>query len=95
VSQQSVSDCDYESTGEFRLIPGVMGETVSVPLVRVTLQSRKLSLVYVHAKWYLDLSSRLATIDMGRKWGAVHISGELGPHLTQCGRGLPLCQVSS
>jgi len=37
VSQQSVSDCDYESTGEFRLILGVTGETASVPLVRVTL----------------------------------------------------------
>ena len=35
VSQQSISDCDYE----FRLIRGVTGETVSVPLVRVTLQS--------------------------------------------------------
>jgi len=39
VSQQSVSDCDYESAGEFRLIRGVTGETVSVPLVRVTLQN--------------------------------------------------------
>jgi len=39
VSQQSISDCHYEPTGEFRLIRGVMGETVSVPLVRVTLQS--------------------------------------------------------
>jgi len=39
MSQQSVSDCDYECTGEFRLIRGVTGETVSVPLVRVTLQS--------------------------------------------------------
>ena len=39
VSQQSVSDCDYESTGEFHLIRGVTGETVSVPLVCVTLQS--------------------------------------------------------
>ena len=39
VSQQSVSDCDFEFTGEFRLIRGVTGETVSVPLVRVTLQS--------------------------------------------------------
>jgi len=29
VSQQSVSDCDYESTGEFRLIRGVTNETVS------------------------------------------------------------------
>ena len=29
VSQQSVSDCDYESTGEFRLIRGVTDETVS------------------------------------------------------------------
>jgi len=39
VSQQSVSDCYYESTGEYRLIRGVTVETVSVPLVRVTLQS--------------------------------------------------------
>jgi len=39
MSQQSVADCDYDSTGEFRLIRGVTGETVSVPLVRVTLQS--------------------------------------------------------
>ena len=39
LSEQSVSDCDYESTGEFRMIRGVTGETVSVPLVRVTLQS--------------------------------------------------------
>jgi len=29
----------HKSTGEFRLIRGVTGETVSVPLVRVTLQS--------------------------------------------------------
>ena len=39
MSQQSISDCDFESTGEFRLIRGVTGETVSVPLVRVALQS--------------------------------------------------------
>jgi len=39
VSKQTVPDCDYESTGKFRLIRSVMGETVTVPLVRVTLQS--------------------------------------------------------
>ena len=39
MSQQSLTDCDYESTGEFHLICGVTGETVSVRLVRVTLQS--------------------------------------------------------
>ena len=39
MSQESISDCDFESTGEFHLIRGVTGETVSVPLVRVTLQS--------------------------------------------------------
>ena len=39
MSQQSISDCDFESKGEFRLIRGVTGETVSAPLVRVTLQS--------------------------------------------------------
>jgi len=33
----------------------------------------------------------MATIDMGRKLGAVPLFVELGPHLTQCGlsRGLP------
>jgi len=47
-------------------------------------------------KWHLDPSSRLATIDMGRKIGVVRGcarfgGGQLGPHLTQCGlcRGLP------
>ena len=39
LSEQSVSECDYESTGEFRMIRGVTGETVSVPFVRVTFQS--------------------------------------------------------
>ena len=39
VSQQSVSECDYESTGKSRLIRSVMCETMSVPLVRETLQS--------------------------------------------------------
>ena len=28
-------------------------------------------------------------------WGLCPFSEELGPHLTQCGRGLPPCQVSS
>ena len=46
---------------------------------------------YLRAKWHLDPSSRLATIDMCRKlegalpfWG-----GELGPHLTQYGLSQP------
>jgi len=39
VSQQSVTDCDYESTEKSRLICSVLGETVSVPLVRVSLQN--------------------------------------------------------
>ena len=38
------------------------------------------------AKWYPDPSSRLATIDMGRKVGAAAPlsvgGGQLGPHLT-------------
>jgi len=62
---------------------------------------------YLHTKWHLDPSSRLATIDMVRKLGALHPfggrgsslfgRGELGPHLIQCGhgRGLSACQVSS
>ena len=39
---------------------------------------------YLCTKWHLDPSSRLATIDTGRKLGAVPpFWGELGPHLTQ------------
>jgi len=45
------------------------------------------------------MGDRLATIDMGRKLGAVPLfgEGELGSHLAQCGlgRGLPPCQVAS
>jgi len=46
---------------------------------------------YLHTKWHLDPSSRLAAVKMGRK------VGELGPHLTQCrlGRGLPPYQMVS
>jgi len=54
-------------------------------------------------KWHLNLSSRLATTDMGRKLGAMRLLGELGPHVTRTRtrntcrlrRGLPLCKVSS
>ena len=45
------------------------------------------------------MGDRLATIDIGRKLGAVPLlrRGELDPHVTQCGpsRGLPSHQVAS
>ena len=48
---------------------------------------------YLHdTKWHLGPSSRMATIDMGRKLGVCapfSAEGELG------GRGLPPCQVPS
>jgi len=48
---------------------------------------------YLHTKWHLSPSNRLATTDIGRKLGecAPLGEGELGPHLTQCrvGQGLP------
>jgi len=47
MSQQSFTDCDYEPTGEFRMIRGVTGETVSVPLVRVTIHSDLCSGVFL------------------------------------------------
>ena len=52
---------------------------------------------YLHTKWHPNPSSRLAPTDIGRKLGLCPFGGELGPHLTQCGkgRGLPACQVSS
>jgi len=57
-----------------------------------------LAKAYLHAKFHLDPSSHLATIDMGRKLGAALAcfgGWEMGSHLTQCGlgRGLPLCQM--
>ena len=46
-----------------------------------------------------EMGDRLATIDMGRKLGAVPLFGEreLGPHLLQCrlSRDLPPYQVAS
>jgi len=43
------------------------------------------------------MGDRVATIDMGRKLGAVlPLLGELVPHVTQCGlgRGLPSYQMA-
>ena len=48
-----------------------------------TQQSVALAEVYLRTKWHLNLSSRLATTDMGHFFGG----GELGPYLTQCGLG--------
>ena len=52
---------------------------------------------YLRAKWHLYPSSRLATVDTGRKVSGLQCSfwGRLGPDLTQycLGRGLPLYQV--
>jgi len=52
---------------------------------------------YLHTKWHLEPSSRLATIDTSRKVGELMCplfgTRELGPHLTQrrrVGRGLGL-----
>ena len=52
--------------------------------------------VYFRTKWRLHPSSRLATIDMGRKLGGCAFL-ELRPHLTQrrLGRSLPQYQVAS
>jgi len=51
---------------------------------------------YLRTKWHLNPCSRFATTDMGGKLGTVPLwVGELGPRLTQCGQGLPPCQVSS
>jgi len=40
---------------------------------------------YLHAKWHLDASSSLATIDTAENWGLCSRfgEGELGPQLTQ------------
>ena len=49
LSEQSVSECDYEYNGEFRMIRGVTGETVSIvcgdafPIERVLVATYLLS----------------------------------------------------
>jgi len=52
---------------------------------------------YLHNKWHLDASSRLATIKWAENGGSGGSGGQLGPHPTQChlGRGLPLYEVAS
>jgi len=51
---------------------------------------------YLRTMWHRNPSSHLATT-YGPKMGeAVPLwGGVLGPHLTECGPGLPACQVSS
>jgi len=53
--------------------------------------------LYLRTKWHLNPSSRLATVDMGRKLGGWRIFGRTTwvPYLTQCrlGRCLPTYQV--
>ena len=55
--------------------------------------------VYLHTKWHLDPSSRLVTIDIGRKVGDTVplFMGQLDSGLIQCdqGRALPPYQVAS
>jgi len=54
--------------------------------------------IYFRTKWRLHPSSRLATIDMGRKLGAVHLyAGSWVPiyYNVALGRGLPPYQVAS
>jgi len=53
---------------------------------------------YLHTKWHLSPSRRLAATDIGQKLGAVPLFGEgAGSHLAQCGQDQdpPPCQVSS
>jgi len=56
--------------------------------------------VYIPTKWHLDPFNRLVTIHWPKSGGLLcplspFFGGELGIHLTQCGRvrGLPACQV--
>jgi len=63
------------------------------------LTQRRWAEAYLRTNCHFDPSSRLATIDMGRKLGAppLLVEGELGPHLARCGLGRDLspCQVAS
>jgi len=56
----------------------------------------KQNIISIASVVFAEMGDRLATIDIGRKLGAVPF-GEMGPHVTQCGlgRGLPSCQVAS
>ena len=56
-----------------------------------TQQSVAWAEAYLRTKWHLNLSSRLATTDMGHFFLGGGLCplfwGELGPHLTLCGLG--------
>jgi len=58
---------------------------------------RSTSEVYFRTKWHLHPLRRLATIDIGRKLGAVSLLGGAETHVIQrcLGRGLPPYQVQS
>ena len=74
--------------------PPLLEEWDLGPHLRVALAE-----TYLHAKWHLDPSSRLATTDMGQTlWGSAPFSGrgDGSPSDTMWpGRGLPAWQVSS
>jgi len=76
---------------------------MAMKIMRLVVYNVAWAEAYLPTKWHIDPSSRLATIDIGRKLGAALLCpvplflGGMGPHLTQrgLGRGLPLYRVAS
>jgi len=72
---------------------------VVTPAIFIPVHKLAWAEAYIRTKWHLDASSRLATIEMGRKLGRglrpLLGKGGAGTRLTQSrlGRGLPPCQV--
>jgi len=93
-----------ESFGNFSTPFGTLARDVHDPVKRLTenlsVNQLATSIVYKSSA-VAEMGDRLATIDMGRKWGGATLGragSPMGHHdLTQCGlgRGLPLYQVAS
>jgi len=79
-------------------VPFPLGSSVPIYLTQCRVGRGLYSVV--RTKWHTNPSSRLATIDIGRKVVGLlcpFLGGQLGPNLTQRGldRGLPRYQVAS
>jgi len=74
-----------------RAVPPFLGRESWVPMYHNVAWAE----AYLHTKWHLDPCSRLATVDMGRKLGAVPLGdGDLGLHLTLWPGPRPTCMPS-
>jgi len=71
-------------------------EGASVPLLQANLDpcltQWAWAEAYLPAKWHLDPPAIWPQQIWAENWGLCPFGRELGPHLAECGQGLPACQ---